>query len=90
MFRIFILLAEAGVGGIFYALVSCLIEIRKAWWRRLLLLTGCALLVFMVIFTGDPAQKDVKPGVVVHAFNPSTWEAEAGCFLSSRPAWSTK
>lgn len=54
MFRIFILLAEAGVGGIFYALVSCLIEIRKAWWRRLLLLTGCALLVFMVIFTGDP------------------------------------
>jgi hypothetical protein len=31
-----------------------------------------------------------KPGVVAHAFNPSTWEAEAGGFLSSRPAWSTK
>jgi major histocompatibility complex class I len=32
------------------------------------------------------------PGVVVHAFNPSTpeAEAEAGGFLSSRPAWSTK
>jgi hypothetical protein len=29
------------------------------------------------------------PGMVVHAFNPSTWEAEAGGFLSSRPAWST-
>jgi hypothetical protein len=29
-----------------------------------------------------------KPGVVVHAFSPSTWEAEAGGFLSSRPAWS--
>jgi hypothetical protein len=28
--------------------------------------------------------------VVVHAFNPSTWEAEAGGFLSSRPAWSPK
>jgi major histocompatibility complex class I len=28
--------------------------------------------------------------VVVHAFNPSTWEAETGRFLSSRPAWSTK
>jgi hypothetical protein len=27
---------------------------------------------------------------VVHAFNPSTWEAEAGGFLSSRLAWSTK
>jgi hypothetical protein len=31
-----------------------------------------------------------KPAVVVHTFNPSTWEAEAGGFLSSRPAWSTE
>jgi hypothetical protein len=30
------------------------------------------------------------PAVVAHAFNPSTWEAEAGGFLSSRPAWSTE
>jgi hypothetical protein len=29
-------------------------------------------------------------GIVVHTFNPSTGEAEAGGFLSSRPAWSTK
>jgi hypothetical protein len=28
--------------------------------------------------------------VVGHTFNPSTREAEAGRFLSSRPAWSTK
>jgi hypothetical protein len=28
--------------------------------------------------------------VVVYAFNPSIQEAEAGGFLSSRPAWSTK
>jgi hypothetical protein len=27
--------------------------------------------------------------VEAHAFNPSSWEAEAGRFLSSRPAWST-
>jgi hypothetical protein len=27
---------------------------------------------------------------VAHTFNPSTWEAETGGFLSSRPAWSTK
>jgi hypothetical protein len=27
--------------------------------------------------------------VVAHAFNPSTWEAEAGGFLSSRTAWSS-
>jgi hypothetical protein len=32
----------------------------------------------------------IEPGVVVHAFNPSTWEAEAGRSLSSRPAWSTE
>ena len=31
-----------------------------------------------------------EPGVVAHAFSPSTWEAEADGFLSSRPAWSTK
>ena len=30
------------------------------------------------------------PGMVAHAFNPSTREAEAGGFLSSRGAWSTK
>jgi hypothetical protein len=29
-------------------------------------------------------------GVVEYAFNPSTWEAEAGGFLSSRPAWSAE
>jgi hypothetical protein len=28
--------------------------------------------------------------VVVHAFNPSTQEAEAGGFFSLRPAWSTQ
>jgi hypothetical protein len=31
-----------------------------------------------------------RPGVVAHPFNPSTRETEAGGFLSSRPAWSTK
>jgi hypothetical protein len=28
--------------------------------------------------------------VVAHAFNPSTWEAEVGKALSSRPVWSTE
>jgi hypothetical protein len=38
----------------------------------------------------EKKKKRKKPGVVAHAFNPSTWEAETGGFLSSRPAWSTK
>ena len=32
----------------------------------------------------------ILPGMVTHTFNPSTREAEAGRFLSSRPAWSTE
>jgi major histocompatibility complex class I len=36
--------------------------------------------------------KSISPNgaVVAHAFNPSTWDTEAGRFLSSRPAWSTE
>jgi hypothetical protein len=30
-----------------------------------------------------------RQALVAHAFNPSTREAEAGQFQSSRPAWST-
>jgi hypothetical protein len=32
----------------------------------------------------------LSQAVVAHAFNPSPWEAEAGRFLSSRPACSTE
>jgi hypothetical protein len=35
-------------------------------------------------------KKSLESGVVAHAFNPGTREAEADGFLSSRPAWSTK
>jgi hypothetical protein len=38
----------------------------------------------------NKTKKPKQPGVVTHAFNPSTWEAEAGRFLSSKPAWSTE
>jgi hypothetical protein len=37
----------------------------------------------------DAFKKQNRPGVVAHAFNPSTQEEEAGRFLSSRTAWST-
>jgi hypothetical protein len=33
-------------------------------------------------------KKKKKLGSMAHAFNPSTWEAETGRFLSSRPIWS--
>ena len=38
----------------------------------------------------EKKRKEKSQAVVAHAFNPSTWEAEAGRFLSSRPAWSTE
>jgi hypothetical protein len=34
--------------------------------------------------------KKMSQAVMVHTFSPSTWEAEAGGSLSSRPAWSTE
>jgi hypothetical protein len=37
-----------------------------------------------------PVKSQFVLDVVAHAFNPSTREAEAGRFLSSRPAWSTE
>jgi hypothetical protein len=36
------------------------------------------------------SKTETKLGVVGHAFNTRTWEAEAGGFLSLRPAWSTE
>jgi hypothetical protein len=41
--------------------------------------------------TKKPLKKERSSrAVVANAFNPSTWEAEAGGFLSLRPAWSTE
>jgi hypothetical protein len=43
-----------------------------------------------LFFLSPPAEQDARQAVMAHAFNPNTWEAEAGGFLSSRLAWSTK
>ena len=42
------------------------------------------------LLTAGELQALLAEMVVAHAFRPSTWVAEAGGFLSSRPAWSTK
>ena len=36
----------------------------------------------------NPKNDNRRWAMVVHAFNPSTWEAEAGRYLSLGPAWS--
>ena len=46
--------------------------------------------IYIYIHTHTHTHTKPKPNVVVHPFNPSTWEAEAGNSLSSRPAWSTE
>ena len=50
----------------------------------------------LAVISGDPSvvtldnKSQTRWAVVAHAFNLSTWEAEAGGFLSSRLAWSTE
>jgi hypothetical protein len=38
----------------------------------------------------QPFKVKASPAVVAHAFHPSTWESEAGGFLSSRTARATQ
>jgi hypothetical protein len=39
---------------------------------------------------GKKKERKKELSMVVHAFNPSSREAEAGRFLNSKLAWSTK
>jgi hypothetical protein len=55
--------------------------------------TGCRRMLRTLGWTEKSwgQESDAKSrAVVAHTFNPSTWEAEAGRSLSSRPAWSTE
>ena len=49
----------------------------------------CGYFIYIVEYY-SAIKNEYKPGVVAHAFNPSTWEAEASGFLSLGPAWSTE
>ena len=44
----------------------------------------------MYVLCGCVHKSTGAGAVLAHAFNPSTWEAETGGFLSSRPAWFTE
>jgi hypothetical protein len=46
--------------------------------------------VYVFLWLYDGLNKDGWPGMVAHAFTPSTWEAQAAGFLSSRSVWSTE
>jgi hypothetical protein len=67
---------------------AALEDIRKGSWPRIPVRMGrwC---VASLLDKGK-RKRHKSQAVVAHAFNPSTWEAEAGGFLSSRPAWSTE
>jgi hypothetical protein len=42
--------------------------------------------IIKILFKGNLKREHMGRAVVAHTFNPSTWEAEAGRFLSSRLA----
>jgi hypothetical protein len=46
--------------------------------------------VCLSVFVSFISKAPIKCFLVAHTFNPSTQEAKAGGFLSSRSAWSTK
>jgi hypothetical protein len=70
----------------------------RAWlgggarWKRFISSHICSLkqIPLVVLGTNLLYKCTWSQAVVAHAFDPSTWEAEADGFLSSRPAWSTK
>jgi hypothetical protein len=73
--------AQAALGFLLRERQKCLVlgEVNSSWAQS-----------FSLADEGQFKTLRVSRVVVAHAFNPSTWEAEAGRFLSSRTAWSTK
>jgi hypothetical protein len=82
-----------------------IVRFKRRWWDPPLLLASfhwellylpdyrslsLSLSLFALYSAHSLQENSFELGVVAYAFSPSTWEAEAGGFLSSRPAWSTK
>jgi hypothetical protein len=59
-------------------------------WHPLLVCLKTAAVYLHIIINKSFKNTFISWAVVVHAFNPSTWNTEAGRFLSLRPAWSTE
>ena len=60
-------------------------------FQELHLLSGAVLVVLSTKYNLESLKKrEPCQMVVVLAFNPSSWEVEAGGSLCSRPTWSTE
>jgi hypothetical protein len=68
---------------------NCTTIRKKTWNRFMIKLNIPSRLALRQLITKGHKLK-MKLDVVAHTFIPSTQEAEASRFLSSRPAWSTK
>ena len=62
---------------------------QKGYFFKQILLTNNSFMWLVFLQLIEKLSKMLSK-VVVHAFNPSTWETEAGRFMSLRPAWPTK
>jgi hypothetical protein len=65
-----------------------ILKIKRETYSLWSCVSGCTLIIIVqpTVYSDFCVLKTpVTPGMVVHAFNPSTGEVEAGRFLSSRP-----
>jgi hypothetical protein len=66
--------------------------LNHSFWNESNCKIPCATLAMVNTKTKLTAlkEKQIHRAVVAHAFGPSTWETNAGSFLSLTPAWSTE
>jgi hypothetical protein len=76
-----------GPGNVFHLVETCLV-CKKALGSTISTTQQGRVVHICHPGTEEDQKFQDRQEVVAHTFNPSTWEAKAGGFLSSRPAWS--